>query len=213
MKTKKKKWNDYLWIATITYFTLGIFNILFAWLGILCFMTPFILTFMGRGMLYCNSYCGRSQFLTLLGEKKKLSKNRPTPKILGSKVFRYGFLIFFMTMFASMVFNTYLVFKGSADLKAAITLLWTFRVPWVAPEIAGLSPWIVQFAFGFYSLMLTSTIIGTVTMYFFKPRTWCVFCPIGTMNQLLNKFIHRKAYASLLENKSCSSCPVNKKCS
>ena len=29
---RKKAWNDYLWIWTILYFSLGFFNILFAWL-------------------------------------------------------------------------------------------------------------------------------------------------------------------------------------
>lgn len=212
LKNKNKNWNDYLWIATVIYFTLGIFNILFAWLGMICFMIPLIITFAGKGKLYCNSYCGRSQLLTLLGDKKKLSRNRPTPKILVSKAFRYGFLIFFMTMFATMIFNTYLVFKGSSDLKSVITLLWTFRMPWNTPEIAGLSPWVFQYAFGFYSLMLTSTIIGVVTMYLYKPRTWCVFCPIGTMTQGINKIMHRKDYACLLENGGCSTCPLSEKC-
>lgn len=29
-KQKPKKWNDYLWIVSATYFTLGFFNIIFA---------------------------------------------------------------------------------------------------------------------------------------------------------------------------------------
>lgn len=33
----KKHWYDYLWIASLTYLILGFFNILFAWLGLLCF--------------------------------------------------------------------------------------------------------------------------------------------------------------------------------
>ena len=32
----KKKWYDYLWIASLAYLVLGFFNILFAWLGLLC---------------------------------------------------------------------------------------------------------------------------------------------------------------------------------
>ena len=36
----KKKWYDYLWIWTIVYFTLGFFNILFAWLGMIDFLVP-----------------------------------------------------------------------------------------------------------------------------------------------------------------------------
>ena len=40
-------------------------------------------------------------------------------------------------------------------------------------------------SFGFYSIMLTSTIIGLVVMALFKPRTWCTFCPMGTMTQMI----------------------------
>lgn len=38
MKTKKK-WYDYLWILSLTYLILGFFNILFAWLGLLFFLS------------------------------------------------------------------------------------------------------------------------------------------------------------------------------
>ena len=43
MKTKKK-WYDYLWILSLTYLILGFFNILFAWLGLLCFFIPLIIS-------------------------------------------------------------------------------------------------------------------------------------------------------------------------
>lgn len=33
----KKSWYDYLWIASLMYLVLGFFQILFAWLGLLCF--------------------------------------------------------------------------------------------------------------------------------------------------------------------------------
>lgn len=96
----KKKWYDYLWIASLTYLILGFFNILFAWLG----------------------------------------------------------------------------------------LLWTFRVPWNwAYHGTVFHTGVAQFAFGFYSVMLTSTILGLVTMVLFKPRSWCVYCPMGTMTQLICK--------------------------
>ncbi len=34
-KQKKKRWSDYLWIGSAPYFTLGFFNIVFAWLGVI----------------------------------------------------------------------------------------------------------------------------------------------------------------------------------
>ena len=38
---KSKKWYQYLWIWSILYFSLGFFNILFAWLGMIDFPLPY----------------------------------------------------------------------------------------------------------------------------------------------------------------------------
>ncbi|MBR4370367.1 MAG: hypothetical protein IKS92_04925, partial [Victivallales bacterium] len=87
----------------------------------------------------------------------------------------------------NMLFMTWLVAAGKQGLRQSVTLLWTFQLPWhwayrqgALPEAFG---WIVQFAYGFYSMMLTSAIIGLVVMFLYKPRSWCVFCPMGTMTQ------------------------------
>lgn len=180
---KNKKWYDYLWIATIIYLTLGLFNILFAWLGLICFLVPIIMSLTSKNKLYCNKYCGRGQLLELLGTKLKLSRNKTIPKFLKSKSFRYGFLIFFFIMFFNMLFNTYLVFSGVNNLKEIIILLWTFKLPWNFNDLSNITPWIAQFSFGFFSVMLTSTILGIITMILFKPRSWCIYCPMGTMTQ------------------------------
>jgi len=76
-----------------------------------------------------------------------------------------------------------MVFAGARDLKEVVTVLWTIKLPWNWTNTSMVSPWIAQFAFGFYSIMLTSTILGILTMIFFKPRSWCVYCPMGTMTQ------------------------------
>lgn len=180
---KKKSWNEYLYIVSATYLILGIFNILFAWIGLLCFAIPLIISSVGGGKTYCNKYCGRGQLLYLLGTKLKLSRNKPMPKFLKSKWFRYGFLLFFMLMFGNMIFSTYLVFSGTTNLREVITVLWTWKLPWQWVNTSFVSPWIAQFAFGFYSMMLTSTILGVITMILYKPRSWCVYCPMGTMTQ------------------------------
>ena len=107
---------------------------------------------------------------------------------MSSKWFRYGFLIFFLTMFGNMLFQTYLVAAGAASLREAIQLFWTFRVPWDWTYTAGtVSDWVAQFSFGFYSLMLTSLLLGLIVMILYKPRTWCAFCPMGTMTQSICK--------------------------
>ena len=184
---KIKKWYDYLWIVSIAYLILGFFNILFAWVGLLCFFIPLLMALFGKEKAYCNNYCGRGQLFNILGTKLKFSRNKSIPKFLRAKWFRYGFLVFFMTMFLNMIFTTYLVFKGVNNLSEVVTLLWTFKLPWNWAYNVKVTPWIAQFAFGFYSVMLTSTILGFITMIFFKPNSWCVYCPMGTMTQLICK--------------------------
>ena len=189
---KTKKWYDYLWIWTMAYFILGYFNILFAWLGMIDFMVPMLLAIFGGNKAFCNNFCGRGQLFTKLGTSCKLSRNRPTPRFLTRKWFRYGFLVFFLTMFGVMLFQTYLVAAGARDLSETLKLLWTFRVPWDWAYTTGTAAdWVAQYAFGFYSMMLTSTIIGLVVMVLYKPRTWCTFCPMGSMTQGICK-LHTK---------------------
>ena len=95
-------------------------------------------------------------------------------------------------MFGNMLFQTWLVGSGAANLREAIKLFWTLRVPWGWTYTPGMVPdWAAQFSFGFYSLMLTSLLIGLIVMALFKPRTWCTFCPMGTMTQGICKLRHR----------------------
>lgn len=190
---KRKRWYDYLWIATAIYLVLGFFNILFAWLGLLCFVIPLLLAVTTGQKSYCNRYCGRGQLLNLLGGRFGLSRRKDMPKWMKSRGFRYGFLVFFFAMFFVMLWNTYLVFAGARDLSQVVTLLWTFRLPWHWAYHGTLfSPGVAQFAFGFYSVMLTSTLLGLVTMVLFKPRSWCVYCPMGTMTQLICRAKYRE---------------------
>lgn len=219
---QKKKWYDYFWIWTILFFVLGFFNILFAWLGLFDMFTPLILAIFGGNKFFCNHMCGRSQLLALipqvpeiinkkriekwkkLGAKGecpkahiKLCRNVSTPTWMTSKWFRCCFLIFFFSMFGNVLCQTWLVF-GGADLDQTLSLFSTFHFPWNWAYTINTTPaWVAQFAFSFYSLMLSSTLIGLVLMILYKPRTWCGFCPMGTMTQLICKLRHRKEIANI----------------
>ena len=186
-----KRWSDYLWIGELTYLALSFFNIVFAWLGMIFFVTPLLFAIFGKNKNYCNHYCGRGQIFNLIGSKIKFNKNRIAPRFLRSKIFRYGFLAFFMTMFGLMIFSTYKVFTG-IKLSESLTLLWTFKLPWNWVETSFVSPWIAQFAFGFFSVMLTSVTLGLISLILFRPRTFCVYCPMGTMTQGICAIGNRK---------------------
>lgn len=177
-----------MWIASLVYLIMGFFNIMFAWAGLLCFFIPLIISVAAGTKGYCNSYCGRGQLFGILGGRLGLSVRKDMPKWMVSKWFRYIFLVFFMAMFAIMIWNTFLVFSGGKSLSQAVTLMWSFKVPWHWAYHGTLfHQGVAQFAFGFYGIMVTSTILGMLTMVIFKPRSWCVYCPMGTMTQLICK--------------------------
>ena len=192
---KKKHWYDYLWIYTPIYLFLGMFNILFAWLGMIEFIIPLFISIFGEGKLFCNRYCGRGQLFELLGNKLKLSRHKAPPRFLSSLWFRYSFLVFFMTMFILMIVSTIQVFSGTQNLKEVVTLLWTFKIPWQFAFHGTGSSWgFAQFALGMYSIMLTSSLLGFITMLLYRPLSWCVYCPLGTMTQAICKLKKGGAY-------------------
>ena len=53
---KKRKWSNYLWVVELLYLCLGLFNILFAWLGMLFFTIPLLVAVFGGSKAYCNRY-------------------------------------------------------------------------------------------------------------------------------------------------------------
>ena len=191
---KKKRWYDYLWMWTILYFALGFYNILFAWLGMIDFLVPLLLAIFWGNKRFCNRYCGRGQLLSQLGVKMKCTRNVAMPRWLYSKLFRYGFLVFFLATFGNMIYQTYLVGSCATTLKETATIFWTLQVPWNWAYSRGAVPdWIAQFSFGFYSLMLTSALLGVIVMALYKPRTWCAFCPMGTMTQAICQYKSRRS--------------------
>ena len=67
------------------------------------FLLPLGIAIFGGNKFFCNYLCGRGQLFSKLGGDLKCSRNKPTPRWMSSKWFRYGFLIFFLTMFGNMV--------------------------------------------------------------------------------------------------------------
>jgi hypothetical protein len=56
----KKHWYDYLWIASLLYLVWAFFNILFAWLGLMCFFIPLLFAGVG-GTKVLQPLLGRGQ--------------------------------------------------------------------------------------------------------------------------------------------------------
>ena len=128
----------------------------------------------------------------MIGNKLGLSKGKAAPRWLSSKWFRNGFLVFFMAFFLNMVYVTVLVAKDIRSLSETVNLLWTINVPWHWAYPIEIEPWKAQFAFGLYGIMLTSLIVGIVLTIIYRPRTWCVFCPMGNMTQMICKLKNKE---------------------
>lgn len=55
----KKYWYDYLWIFFLIYLILGFVNIIFVWIGLICFFVLLVIFIVKGNKVYCNKYCGR----------------------------------------------------------------------------------------------------------------------------------------------------------
>ena len=100
-------------------------------------LVPLGIAIFGENKFFCKYLCGRGQLFSKLGGDLKCSRNKPILRWVSSKWFGYGFLIFFLTMFGNMVFQTYLVCAGASSLREAIKRFRNFRVPWGWTYTAG----------------------------------------------------------------------------
>ena len=191
----KTRWYDWLWVAMIVYLILPVYNILFAWIGLIFMITPVLIAVFFGTKSYCNKYCGRGQLYQLLGGKLKISRDVKPPSFLRARWFRYAFLVLFAAKFGMMVYASYAAFTSSSGAGEG-SWSWLLERPW---ELAN-TPFAVEVASSIYMAMLATTVLGVLTMLLFKPRSWCVFCPMGTMTQEICRVRHGK------EEKNAGTC-------
>lgn len=66
-----------------------------------------------------------------------------------------------------------------------------------------------EMGFIFYRLIVVTTLIGIILSLFYNHRTWCNFCPMGSIAALISFFKNKKNTSSLLQvNNSCVSCKI-----
>ena len=64
----------------------------------------------------------------------------------------------------------------------------------------------------FYRMIVVTTIVGIILSLFYNQRTWCHFCPMGTIASVISRF--RKSKNVLHVSAGCVSCKIcEKKCS
>lgn len=140
---------------------IAIGGLFIAELGLLVILV--MLALMGIGLVNGRYFCGNicphgSLFDNIIS---KISFNREIPKFFRNKFLKWGFFILFMSMFVFRFVNALTANEGAltANLGAMFVMQY----------------------------LIMPTILGVTLAILINPRTWCSFCPMGTMAQVMNK--------------------------
>ncbi|MCX7746195.1 MAG: hypothetical protein N2645_04790 [Clostridia bacterium] len=187
MVQKRRSWKNYLYVVTILFFTLGFFNIIFAWLGFACLTLPFILLAKNKRKTWCQGYCPRASLFGVLFHNRSLTgKGGPNWLVRGKA--KWFVLIYFLFNLFVLTMSTLMVFMGRREPVESIRFLIAFTLPWDMPQFLNLGifpDWTMHLSFRMYSMMFTTTVLGLLLAWIFKPRTWCTVCPVNTVSNLI----------------------------
>lgn len=148
----------YAWIFTVFVAIGGLWE---PKLGLLVIfiMAGLIGTAFFSGRYWCGNFCPHgSLFDTII---MPLSQNRRIPEFLKSRFMILGFFAFFMFNFSRKILK--------------VTELW------------GAFNFLDRLGFVFVTTYLMVLIVGGAFAIFINPRTWCQFCPMGTMQKVSYK--------------------------
>ncbi|SCY67354.1 4Fe-4S binding protein [Alkaliphilus peptidifermentans] len=98
----KKSIMSWSWVFIVLFFTLGIIDIRFGILGLICMLVPIYLALRGGGRVHCAKYCPRG---AMLGKfLQKLSFNNSLPKFINNKIVKNLMLLWMVGMFSISLF-------------------------------------------------------------------------------------------------------------
>ncbi|QUH26457.1 4Fe-4S binding protein [Serpentinicella alkaliphila] len=149
----KKSIMSWSWIFIVLFFSLGVINIKFGILGLVCMFVPIYLALRGGGRVHCSKYCPRGSFLGKL--LQSISFKNDLPKYINNKTVKNIMLTWMILMFAISL----ILAKGD----------------------------FTKTAFAIFRMMAMSTSVGVLMGIIFKPRSWCVICPMGYATGLIEK--------------------------
>lgn len=180
VKINRKAYPFYL--ITVFYFLLGLVNIFFAYSALLCMAIPFILAARTGKKPWCSTWCPRADYLSLF---RLFDSGLKAPAWLNTDNTRKMVLQFFCINLFFIAMSTFMVSRGQMAPIEYVRFLIAFQIPLKLPQLLtmeGFPDWTVHLAYRLYSIMFTSTILGTVLALFYKPRTWCAVCPVNTLS-------------------------------
>lgn len=160
---KRKNHMKWSWMIIVSFFVLGIIDIRFGILGIVCMGAPIFHALKGEGKVHCAKYCPRGSFLGKFLER--ISRNAPLPKFMSTKKFKSALLLLMLSMFSLAVFHS------GGDFT--------------------------KLSFAFYRFMGMSFLVGISMGLLFKPRSWCVVCPMGYATGLIKDIQTQKSIPTI----------------
>ena len=183
----------YLYIITLSYFALGFINISFAVPALACMIIPFILVYRNREKTWCKKYCPRADYLSLFSIFKT---GFNIPLWLTNDKMKKIVLQYFCLNLFFIIMSTFMVSSGNMSPIKNIRFFIVFQFPGLFPQLWNpviLPDSIVHFSYRLYSIMFTSTVLGTILGILYKPRTWCAICPVNTMSSAMLKSLRSKS--------------------
>lgn len=143
---------SFYWILFI-YLVLAWFYPVVGLVAIICMVGP-VVTALRRGRYWCGHICPRGNMYDRL--LSRYSPHRPIPRFVRSKGIRIFMVVFIFSMFG----------------------LQLSQARW---SEGGLAMW-GDIGRVFWTIILVTTVVGVVLNFIYAPRTWCSFCPMGTIS-------------------------------
>lgn len=162
----------YGFIFTLTVAFLGLW---FPLLGLLVIpvMIGLMLYSFFKGRYWCGNICAHGSLYDSV--LIKFSRNTQIPKLFRSKILGVSFFAFFMFMISRRFIKAAALY-GTSMFFEKVGLIFVFSYIMV-------------------------TIVGGTLSLVFAPRTWCNFCPMGTIQKLSYRFGKKLGVAKVTDEK------------
>ncbi len=131
MNFKGLKNNKYLYLITLTYFLLGLIDVHFGLLGIICMIIPFYLLFLNNKKTYCQGYCPRASLLSEFGRRFNVIERKTVPRHFHKGDLRwYIFGYFTLNLVFIIMSTTYSYYNQRSILNLRFLLFFdSFSLP------------------------------------------------------------------------------------
>ena len=152
-------WRKYGWLLTFIIAIGGLFEHKIGLIVPFFIMPGLMITSLFDGRFWCGNVCPHGSWYDSI--LLRYSKNKEIPRGFKNTVTIVIVFVIFIFILGSRVFK---VFSNFLSLD-----LWD------------------KFGFIFVTTYLVVLLISTALALFISPRTWCQFCPMGSMQKLLGK--------------------------